>query len=283
MSNDDEKIVVQNSAPFVMVPVFVLDKASAQAVKLYAVLQTFANRNTHEAYPSRARLAERMGFNRPQSVDQYLVELENIGALEVKREKFGGRNALNVYHMLYEGPQETQDVVAPENALFQLDEERIVRSGEKNSALQRKRIVRQSAHEPEPYNYNQGTRGCDADATLTKSADRSKAEGDTSPEAQIAKRAYDATKGALSYMGIRQIAAWAINQGHYEPARVEAAMSSLHQNGKPINKPLLSQTLEGIVKPGQSPYKKQTTSERLAAIQALKYPEPNDNLKQIGQ
>lgn len=87
MLPDDSLAVAPNEvtadAYFAIVPEWLLDASSSNAVKLYAILRRYADKGTSEAHPSRKTLAKRMGFSRPQSVDPIVAELIRVGALAV--------------------------------------------------------------------------------------------------------------------------------------------------------------------------------------------------------
>lgn len=75
---------------------------------------------------------------------------------------------------------------------------------------------------------------------------------DTTPEWDVvAKLAYDATDGALPYMGMRTIAKWAIDKKHRSPKDVEQAIASLWRAGRAVTKQTVGQVLDGIVDPSQ--------------------------------
>lgn len=56
------------------------------AYRLYAVLATYASRDTFTCHPARSTLAERTGKN-IRSVTRYLHELEDLGAIRVTHRK----------------------------------------------------------------------------------------------------------------------------------------------------------------------------------------------------
>jgi hypothetical protein len=66
---------------FAVVPEWVLlSGVSAQAIRLYAVLDRYANSNG-EGTPARKKLAEKLHVRSARTVDAALKELEEIGAL----------------------------------------------------------------------------------------------------------------------------------------------------------------------------------------------------------
>lgn len=71
---------------FVIVPEWVLDAdVTDKAVRLYAVLRSYADHRTGVAFPGRRTLAARLHVADPKAVDRALAELEGIGAVEVQR------------------------------------------------------------------------------------------------------------------------------------------------------------------------------------------------------
>lgn len=140
--------VTRQRSPYVQIPRWVVEKASAQAVKLYAVLWGYADNDTREAWPSRARLAKDMGFSTPRGTDKYIAELEDIGALEVIRRREGDVNLPNRYHLI------TEPRVVLKNAPLPSGSAGLPSEG---SAGKSTRVVLQTAPELEPVNYNQET------------------------------------------------------------------------------------------------------------------------------
>ncbi|QTF82140.1 RepA-like replication initiator [Arthrobacter phage Prairie] len=88
---------------FVMVPLWVLERVSGEAIKLYGILSTYLNPNTRIVWPSRQTLADRLGKSRPESIDRYLTELSEIGAVGIipRFRPDGGRtsNAYRIYRI----------------------------------------------------------------------------------------------------------------------------------------------------------------------------------------
>lgn len=78
--------------------------------------------------------------------------------------------------------------------------------------------------------------------------DESPVDG-TPPEDTIAKKSYDATKGALAFMAVRGIAKWAIHTKGEDPARVEEAIAQLYRTGRSVTKASVGQWLDGHIKP----------------------------------
>lgn len=56
---------------------------SGNALALYVILSSFADNSTGEAYPSKATLAKLMQFKKPDSVNDYVAELQKLGLVTV--------------------------------------------------------------------------------------------------------------------------------------------------------------------------------------------------------
>src|SRR5690349_16313556 len=151
MSPEDEPSVVHGTiSTFTQTPWWLTASGiSGNAHKLYSVLMHFADNTTLVAWPSRATLAKAMGMNRPQSLDRYIEELVDAGAVRVRRRQAaGGVHLVNQYQMNRGmAPWET----SADNPQEGSAEKRTT------STEQRTEVVPESAHELEPMNYNQPT------------------------------------------------------------------------------------------------------------------------------
>ncbi|MCB9377109.1 MAG: helix-turn-helix domain-containing protein [Microthrixaceae bacterium] len=75
---------VSTDLTFALVPEWLLDaEVSAQAIRLYAVLSRYADRDGN-AYPSRRALAERLRVKSKDTVDRALKELTDLRAITVR-------------------------------------------------------------------------------------------------------------------------------------------------------------------------------------------------------
>lgn len=75
---------------FVIVPEWILDAdVSALAVRTWAILRSYADNETGEAWPSRSTIARRCGVS-VDSIDRAIKELVKAGTLSVTRRK--GKN-----------------------------------------------------------------------------------------------------------------------------------------------------------------------------------------------
>lgn len=144
--------------PFVMLPLWLLG-AGPSAVKLYAILKRYSNNRTHQAWPSRALLAQDMGFKQAKTLDPIIKELEAAGAVRVARSARGSRKAVNVYHL---ATSKAWKVVAPENGPLPVDPENgpplVGRSSDISRPVQRHLVDPENGHELRTMNYNQGTK-----------------------------------------------------------------------------------------------------------------------------
>jgi DNA-binding MarR family transcriptional regulator len=88
---------VRNEVNFAIVPEWVLDAdISAQAVRLYGVLNRHASNHTSRCRVRRKKLAERMKVSE-KTVDRALDDLERIGAIEVAAHYNDNGQAANEY------------------------------------------------------------------------------------------------------------------------------------------------------------------------------------------
>jgi hypothetical protein len=102
---------------FVIVPLWVLEAVSGEAVKLYGVLASYLNSNSRIVWPSRQTLAGRLGKSRPESIDRYLAELSRIGAVTVvKRYRPDGGQTSSAYRIHRIPPREIPRGGAPKTA-----------------------------------------------------------------------------------------------------------------------------------------------------------------------
>jgi hypothetical protein len=91
-------VTVQADVRFAIIPNWLIDQGSANAVKLYGVLWRFADYDTHDnCHPSRPSLAKIMGVS-VDTIDRTLAELVELGAITVtKRERENGSSTSNDY------------------------------------------------------------------------------------------------------------------------------------------------------------------------------------------
>jgi hypothetical protein len=97
---------------FAIVPEWIVDRASAGAVKLFAVLGAkYADRDGLGAHPSRRRLADDLGVSMP-TVDRLLRELVEAGALlSTPRTTATGGTAATEYQLRLANPEKLSPVL----------------------------------------------------------------------------------------------------------------------------------------------------------------------------
>jgi hypothetical protein len=77
-------------------------------------------------------------------------------------------------------------------------------------------------------------------------SEKSAADADA-PEAIIARKLYDWTRGAVPFMGMRQIAKWAmLNWPDHSPEIIGRAMQEMYRNGRGITRQNLQRSLDSI-------------------------------------
>lgn len=96
---------------YAIVPEWVLRAVSTGALALYIELGLHANRDTGEAWPSKARIAERLGSD-PRSIARWRAELEEAGAVRrSKRFADDGSQRSNLYEVVYAVPRGDTSVI----------------------------------------------------------------------------------------------------------------------------------------------------------------------------
>jgi hypothetical protein len=98
--------------PFAIVPEWVLRRVSPQALALFAELALHADRKTAKAWPSRARLAERLNVT-TKTIDRSMKELVDIDAIEKhhRRDDSGWHSSL--YLVKYVSPPSVVSTPTP--------------------------------------------------------------------------------------------------------------------------------------------------------------------------
>lgn len=80
----DPDRVTSDIGPFAIVPVWLLETgASGNAIRIYAMLASYADRTTGAAHPARSTLAKRLRIS-TDTVDRGTRELEDLGAVTVQ-------------------------------------------------------------------------------------------------------------------------------------------------------------------------------------------------------
>lgn len=108
-----------STTKFSMIPKWVMiSDLSSGAIRLYGVLMCYADNKTHEAYPSRKTLADDMQLKRVRSVDTYIEELVEFGALIVnKRKRKDGSYMSSLYTLIFDKSTE-QVLEEPEGVVL---------------------------------------------------------------------------------------------------------------------------------------------------------------------
>lgn len=97
---------ITDTAPFAMVPEWLLAACNSRAVHLYALLHRYAGKNGG-AYPGRRTLAKQLACS-PTSVDRAVAELKAAGALRTKpRVRPDGSQSTNDYVLYPHGQART--------------------------------------------------------------------------------------------------------------------------------------------------------------------------------
>ena len=128
---------------FTMAPVALIEmmgrgEIAPQAYALWHVLWSYSDSENRECWPSRATLAESLGLKKASSVDRYIDQLVDVGAV-VKFGRSDGREQLsNGYRLIF-------DVSAGHS---------LSPTGDRGSPLQGTGVVPQRGHEQEPLNNN---------------------------------------------------------------------------------------------------------------------------------
>lgn len=258
--------VTAENPGFAIVPYWVLARASGNAVKLYAVLRKYADNDTGDAYPSRATLAMDMGFKDPKSLTKLIKELERIGAIQVERRRL--EQFVNHYKVIHRQPASSaQTQPQPQHVPGVGENDPLPDQGE-GRGEESPRVGEEpppgvgdkTPHELDP----SLTRPTELEAPPLFEAPPSTAIAVKSdrPEAIIAKRAYDASKGSLKYVAMLKLSQDALAHG-YTPQQVEDAMAKLWHAGQTIHAQSLGQTLQGIRNPGGP--KPSVTEERVGS------------------
>lgn len=98
---------IETDNRFSIIPHWVIFSGiSDGALRLYAVLMKYADGSTGQAFPSRATLAKAMNKKSVRSIDGYLRELRDVGALAVQRRRRNDskENWTNLYTVKTEAP-----------------------------------------------------------------------------------------------------------------------------------------------------------------------------------
>jgi hypothetical protein len=253
--SDDAPIDVTASAhPFAVVSYALAAAVSGNALKLYVILSRYADNNTGRAWPSRATLAEELGYKQARAVDPIIAELEAAGAITVTRSmKPGTREKdLNVYTV-----KRSHQIPAPSGSAQKrtTPQPEVVRKNAGGSAQKRTGVVRKNAHEliPNELITNELRTSAPADAEtaqepLAEVAHIKTPEEQLTEAAQYVARTLVERHPALKFpammtMAKRMMKAYAVDAG-----TVGRTMENIYTSGRgSITDQRVGQVLEGIV------------------------------------
>jgi hypothetical protein len=134
---------------FAIVPYTLLGLSSG-ALKLYILLSRYSDNTTAEAWPSRALLAEELGYRQTRSVDPLIMELEAAGAITVIRQTRPGskENAVNRYRVHRHGEiSPVKPVTGSAKKRTTPPAPEVVQTDALGSANERPTVVQQNAQE----------------------------------------------------------------------------------------------------------------------------------------
>lgn len=104
--------VTSDVGPFAIVPEWLADAVSPSALTLFVRLALHADRDTDQAWPSRARLAKLMDVS-TKSIDRWLAELVDAGAIhKTPRRDQGGWHS-SLYLVKYVSPPRAKESPTP--------------------------------------------------------------------------------------------------------------------------------------------------------------------------
>ena len=96
---------VSDTGPFVIVPEWVMNlPVSHGAFRLYALIARYADYDTGRAFPARSTLAKRLDVS-SDTIDRWLRELAEHGAVEVERRRTNQTNQTNLYRVIRVMPE----------------------------------------------------------------------------------------------------------------------------------------------------------------------------------
>lgn len=97
--------ISQEIAPFVMVPHWIIESgASANALRVYLVLGTYASGPGGSCYPSRQTIADQAGMS-VETLKRTMRELRGIGAVATEvRKRAAGKQTSNLYRLAFNAP-----------------------------------------------------------------------------------------------------------------------------------------------------------------------------------
>lgn len=260
---------MQGGNKFSQVPEWVLDAdISDGAFRLYAALLRYAKQSTKEAFPARSTLAKRLRKN-PKSIDRYIRELTEVGALKVQEQYKKGTNmrTSNLYTVVTDRPEVATSTSPPIEEGSDIEvatgRDTSVATGRDTDVAHNETHVNDThkneesaanATRPEPSQEVAVIQGELVPAEEPKRSNKS-------PEHLATDDAYEKTGKAFNFIATRGIAKWLIHDRGLTPERASDAIVAVYQMGKPITKQVLGQLIDGHLSNGGN--RRPTTTDRI--------------------
>jgi hypothetical protein len=223
-------------------------------LKLYILLSRYSDNTTAEAWPSRALLAEELGYKQTRSVDPLIAELEAAGAITVIRQTRPGskENAVNRYRVHRHGD------IAPVRGSAKkrtTPPEEVVQKNAPRSAMKRPTVVQSDAQElitnelitnelrsSAPADAETG-QGALVDVTPVKTPDQILTE-----QAQYVARTLVERHPAMNFKAMMVMAKKMMKAYAVDAPTVGRTMENIYMSGRgSVTDQRVGQVLEGIV------------------------------------
>jgi hypothetical protein len=268
-------VTVTGGNKFSQVPEWVLDAdISDGAFRLYAALLRYADQDTGHAYPARSTLATRLRKT-PKSIDRYLKELSEIGALKAYARFENGQQKSNNYTVVTRNPNAggaTQmsppsdrggdtDVPRGATATSPLGATQMSHRTTPNERHPMNEESAANATRPEPAPEDDVIQG-----ELIPSDDTPK-PSNKSLEQLATEDAYEKTGKAFAFVPVRQMVKWLIHDRGLPPEVASQAVVMVYEMGKPITKQVLGQLIDGHIRTGSN--QRPTTTDRITETARL--------------
>lgn len=208
-----------------------------------------------ECFPNHERTAQRTGTS-VSTVKRAIRALADADYLSTSHQyRDDGRFRANRYHLNvgHEVPGQSDPVGGPQRPDYQARVTPLPGQSDPGTGSE------WASNNPQenPHRNPQGNRGA---AAADARPEPAQLEGQTEafeiapaaepdPWAAVAKNVYDATDGALPFMGMQTIAKWAITHKGVTSQAVEAAIGALWRAGRAVTKQTVAQHLEGHLQP----------------------------------
>lgn len=243
---------MQGGNKFSQVPEWVLDAdISDGAFRLYAALLRYADQDTGRAYPARSTLATRL-HKTPKSIDRYLKELSEIGALKIHARFEKGQQKSNNYTVVTRNPNTggATQMSPPSDRGGDTD----VPGG---ATIMSPLGATQMSHRTTPNERHPMNEESAADATRPEPPqevtliqgelvpDDQPKRSNKSPEQLATEDAYEKTGKAFDFIKVRGMVKWLIHDRGLTEEMASKAVVMVYQSGKPILKQTLGQLIDG--------------------------------------